>query len=476
MKQLLTLLLLGFTFLAFGQNPTSSTVVNANSLRALTDTLEVDSTVVFNDDVYLGALLSAQSISGTTGSFSDSVNIGGSFTPLQKLHVKTHNGNNGAVIGNFQNNYYGLAVESEDANLALISKDEGGHGSGIDLMEVDGGVLADKWWIGRWSSGTVGSGDSRLEFTYGTDADYTANARKFTVYKDNKAAFFDGTTTSYQLGIGTATLNNLELAFGAPGNSAQIGTSSNAKRISIGGGTAPQAANGAYMNLNGVSFSGSEGNLQLLAGNTATSGEIQFFTGNVSQRGSIAYNGAWSTNGNSFTAGAISGTTGDFSSTVDLTDYGSGTNTGTATYLLGVDASGNVIEEELGVDVGVLKSKTVSLTTGQIGSLFTTPVEILPAPGAGFMYVFEGVFWSLDYSSAWSGVSLEVEYTTSGVQIDQSSIISQTSDYVDVGKAGAFTNVSSNYDNNSIQVTATSNPSGGSSTLKVMVTYYIVEL
>lgn len=71
---------------------------------------------------------------------------------------------------------YVIVCESKDAVIALCSQDEGGHGSAIDLIEVNSGTLADRWTLVRESS----SAGSDLGFCYGTDNYYPNNTQLFT--------------------------------------------------------------------------------------------------------------------------------------------------------------------------------------------------------------------------------------------------------------------------------------------------------
>ncbi|MCA9294045.1 MAG: hypothetical protein KDA20_09550 [Phycisphaerales bacterium] len=65
-----------------------------------------------------------------------------------------------------------LLVEDADAILGLYSSNGGVRGSAVVLGEVTGGVLADKWIMGR---NTTGSG-SALYFKYGFNVDPNANS------------------------------------------------------------------------------------------------------------------------------------------------------------------------------------------------------------------------------------------------------------------------------------------------------------
>jgi lysophospholipase L1-like esterase len=263
------------------QGDTLKTDVNQNAadIAALEDTTDEHRNII--DSLY-------DSVGKLNEGRFDSLSIGAD-SRLQLFHVKTSNANTGVTAAHMSHDYYGALIESEDATLGLASEGEGGHGSGIDLMEVNNGVLANKWWLGRYSTG----GDSRLQFTYGTNPDYAANAS----YLDITTNFrFVLANPLYKLAIGTSNTNsNAQLIFGS--NNAKIAMDTedgaNTKRLQLAGGGTDGVTRGAYINLMGNQYADQEGDLALLAGNSEVAGHgmIRLFTGNTSERVRITSNG-----------------------------------------------------------------------------------------------------------------------------------------------------------------------------------------
>lgn len=97
-----------------------------------------------------------------------------------------------SVLGH---DYYPFVGVSEDAIMGLISKGEGGHGSGIDLIEVDStnGALINKWHIGRESTQST----ARLYFTWTNSNEYFNTPPL--VYLDTLGKFSAITTTNIVL-------------------------------------------------------------------------------------------------------------------------------------------------------------------------------------------------------------------------------------------------------------------------------------
>jgi len=78
---------------------------------------------------------------------------------------------------------------SDEAVLGLYSSGDGGYGSAVVLKDVEpAGTLGDTWAIARQAAP-----DSSLRFTYGTEADHTANPTRLTITPDGR------------LGIGTTS-------------------------------------------------------------------------------------------------------------------------------------------------------------------------------------------------------------------------------------------------------------------------------
>jgi len=203
----------------------------------------------------------------------------GAASPLQRVHIKSNSATlPGLVAGNMGHDYYGLVVESEDAVLGLVSRNEGGHGSGIDLMEVNSGVLANKWFIGRDSSGS----GSTLQFSFGTNAEYANNT---TYFEFSISGNLSLKAAAANLTIGTTNTNGtITLGSSVTGTDTILSKTSDAsdtRRIAIGGGGSNSVTRGAYINVMGNEYDTQEGDLALLAGDPQITnrGRIRFFTG-----------------------------------------------------------------------------------------------------------------------------------------------------------------------------------------------------
>lgn len=241
---------------------------------------------------FAGETIPGPSVSDTVRAASVLVSGDSAFggtTPLQRVHIKSNSATlPGLVAGNMMHDYYGLVVESEDAVLGLASRNEGGHGSGIDMMEVNSGVLADKWYFGRLSSGF----NSSVYWAYGTVADYTALTDYMLL---TKAGGMSLPQVGSTLSVGTSTVNGTLTLHGSGTESILLTTSdgSDTHRLAIGGGGSNSATRGAYINLHGNEYSGAAGDLAIIAGDSGVSGQgrIRFFTGTLVERAAFDKDG-----------------------------------------------------------------------------------------------------------------------------------------------------------------------------------------
>ena len=130
-------------------------------------------------------------------------------------------------------------------------------------------------------------------------------------------------------------------------------------------------------------------------------------------------------------------------------------------------------------DVAVETIVELDLTSAQILALNTTPIQLLPAPNAGCMWVLGKLIMSYTYSTAAYSGSADIYYgTTSAGQATSSglgTLIANTSSHVTVASyapAVAATAVL----NQPLYVASGSNPSAGSGTVKIYVTAYQIVL
>jgi len=119
----------------------------------------------------------------------ENLNMGiGTTAPLARQHIEGADLSLSAAA--FLNE--DLAIEDADAVLGLYSDLGGDWGSALSLGEVDAsGNLVDKWTIARRASNAPGG--SALRFTYGPDANYSANATVMHLASSGRVGI--GTTT-----------------------------------------------------------------------------------------------------------------------------------------------------------------------------------------------------------------------------------------------------------------------------------------
>jgi hypothetical protein len=182
-------------------------------------------------------------------------------------------GSHGQSYGDvLSHDYYAFAFATEDAVGALISRDEGGHGSGLDLIEVDAdGALEDKWTIVRGSSTT---GSSNLLFYYGTNKDFASNTGLFGFSKTGELSIASHLRLNGASNQFIYTPTNFTIV-------ADTTDTDDTKRLQLAGGGSTADSRGAYINLMGNEYTGQQGDLSLLAGNSgvADHGRIRMFVG-----------------------------------------------------------------------------------------------------------------------------------------------------------------------------------------------------
>ena len=144
-------------------------------------------TNIENADIAAGAAIAGSKLNAASTDLSDTAVIAltdqtnnfaasqgiNTATPIVPLHVTVSGESRGVTGAHLSNSSYVMVAESADAVVALASQNSGGHGSGIDLMEVDGGALLDKWTLVRGTS----SLSSPLRLYYGGSNEYPANTK-----------------------------------------------------------------------------------------------------------------------------------------------------------------------------------------------------------------------------------------------------------------------------------------------------------
>lgn len=127
--------------------------------------------------------------------------------------------------------------------------------------------------------------------------------------------------------------------------------------------------------------------------------------------------------------------------------------------------------------VGVAERVTVTLTSAQVLALFTTPVTLIPAPGAGKSISVDEIVATVNFNSvAYTGANaLELRYTNaSGAKVTgdlAAAFINSAATRVDKAVAAAVTQVQ-----NAPIVAAvpTANPGAGNSTITFDILYRVI--
>lgn len=121
-----------------------------------------------------------------------------------------------------------------------------------------------------------------------------------------------------------------------------------------------------------------------------------------------------------------------------------------------------------------------TLTTAQVLALFTTPISLVAAPGAGYAILVHRVTGAVDYNSAAyaTNTTQEVRYTNgSGTKVtaDFTALVTATADkFVSVGGIEAATVLTENAA--VVVCNATGDPVTGNSPVSFTVDYSIVSL
>ncbi len=103
--------------------------------------------------------------------------------PLSLLHIESNDISLGAsAIGNDR-----LLIEGSDASMGIYCEPEGPDGAAINLGQLSGGSLVDKWSLVREKS-AVDSGGGGLRFTYGALADPFGNNTKLRINTQGNVA------------------------------------------------------------------------------------------------------------------------------------------------------------------------------------------------------------------------------------------------------------------------------------------------
>lgn len=149
-------------------------------------------------------------------------------------------------------------------------------------------------------------------------------------------------------------------------------------------------------------------------------------------------------------------------------------------YVLTSDANGVATWQASGAGSGLLQQSTVTITSAQIKNINTSPVVLVPAQGANTVIVPVTLNFVMTYATTpyatdtilRAFISLQQVGTENGVLSATSNFFSNR--YIASGYSISGSNFVSNAD--MVLTTATSNPTAGDSDIKVIVTYYVINL
>ena len=137
--------------------------------------------------------------------------------------------------------------------------------------------------------------------------------------------------------------------------------------------------------------------------------------------------------------------------------------------LVAKDITGNV---EWGSST--VQTTKVSLSNAEIQALDVTPIELIPAPGAGKFIQILSIYGFLDYTApAFNAVELRVRYNGSITNITYFRSVSFTSQSADAKEVADLSYTTWN-DNTKVEIYASGATGAGGSTIDVYVTYKII--
>ena len=137
-----------------------------------------------------------------------------------------------------------------------------------------------------------------------------------------------------------------------------------------------------------------------------------------------------------------------------------------------LDVVGNIVATG-GIN-GAYKT-TLTLSAAQLDNLFATPIEIIPAQGAGKVVAITNLIAFYDYGTTGYTGATTLNLEDSGTSLFQAGTISLLNATADKYSHGKSTGAQEASANSSINVVCAADLSGGDGTVKLVVTYEVVD-
>tara|TARA_R110002049_G_scaffold231127_1_gene403364 strand:- start:7155 stop:10325 length:3171 start_codon:yes stop_codon:yes gene_type:complete len=421
------------------------------------------------ESVY-ASLFSANQLTSTASTGTAPLTIN-STTLVTNLNADLLDGNHASAFSltghNHDSAYLGITAKAVDSELL----------DGIDSTQFLRSDVADVKNLGdlRFYNGikaTFGSTD-------GLDLDifHDSSDAYFVINGGTNLLIRDNTTTRFTFGRTTGDLTNT-------GNIISQGSGDNSFVGNVGIGlTTPQTLTHLSASNANPTAGGSDGAIIRLTNTYASAfnsgGEIQFGIHPTASGRTVmsAIKGIYSDYGAGNYGGAL-----DFYTQFDdglglknrmRINSNGNVGIGTTSPSEALDVNGNAIADSFN---GTYKVK-VSLSSAQIKALNTTPIEVIPAQGAGT------VISVLNFTAKYTFVT--PAYTTAspiiylvdngGSQIIASTGTMLTSE-VDVISTGMSTNAINGFENSAVNVSSAADPTLGNGTVDLYVTYEVITL